>query len=188
MRKGKVRESRFQEKYDPRKLADRFSWSWREKTELGERKSAARRGRFVVGVSEACPLCGGRRELGKGEKEAAGARSDFGGRGVVRAAGATPCSFCHHSQSGPHPHLQYRTVLARTVENIRPLSSSCATKCKDTHTPPPSPAIAGSLATGALHLAVRTGSYLPAFTSLALLAASRDCPALPCLSSWRGLD
>lgn len=149
MRKGKVRESRFQEKYDPRKLADRFSWSWREKTELGERESAARRGRFVVGVSEACPVCSGQRELGKGEKEAAGARSDFGGRGVVRAAGATPCSFCHHSQSGPHPHLQCSTVSPRTVETIRPLSSSCATKCKDTHTPPPSPAIAGSLAPGA---------------------------------------
>lgn len=37
MRKGKVRKSRFQEKYDPRKLADRFSWSWRKNRAGGER-------------------------------------------------------------------------------------------------------------------------------------------------------
>ena len=118
-----------------------------EKTELGEGESAARRGRFVVGVSEACPVCGGQRELGKGEKEAAGARSDFGGRGVVRAAGATPCSFSHHPQSGPHPHLQCSTVSVHTVKKYgyyRPLVQGNGS----TPTPLQPPPIAGSVASG----------------------------------------
>jgi hypothetical protein len=51
------------------------------------------------------------------------ARSDFDDRGLARAAGATPCSFTHHPQSGPHPHLQCLTVPIRTVDIVRPLSA-----------------------------------------------------------------
>lgn len=89
---------------------------------LGSREKTNRGERMLLGETEgawceACS-CGGQRELGKGEKEAAGARSDFDGRGVARAAGATPCSFTHRSQSGPHPHLQCRTVPIGTVDRV----------------------------------------------------------------------
>lgn len=179
MRKGKVRESRFQENYEPRKLADRFSWSWRKKPSRGE---SALLGEKEGAWCEAYPVVsGGNLERGKRRLQVPGATSMAGG--VARAAGATPCSFTHRSQSGPHPHRQCRTVPARTVDKARPLSSSCVpgtgqALVSQPAPPPPPPlrSLAQSHPAATPHLYPGTGPRWLAFTVPAVLAGPRDCP------------
>lgn len=153
-----------------------------EKTEPGGGECSARRegGAWC----EAYPVVSsGNLERGKRRLQVPGATSMAGG--VARAAGASPCSFTHRSQSGPHPHRQCRTVPARTVDNVRPLSSSCVPgtgKANPRPRPLPLRSLAQSHPAATPHPYPGTGSCWLASTVPAVLAGPRECPV--CQRPW----